>query len=148
MLVNFQELVEALYIDMQSIFRLPWSSDPIAHEVSEGVALEEMRARPVAEIAALNKLDRSRNNSTDTVPTLNAPQSIKQRLESAYSLVSHSNIDDGKQQEPVYAYTRNRYRTHPLYSEGPKSDGLYHCPYTNEEPLCQHEPTKLKCNYE
>lgn len=40
-----------------------------------------------------------------------------------------------------------RYRNHPLYSEGPKADGLYHCPFTTD-PSCGHKPTKLKCNYE
>lgn len=40
-----------------------------------------------------------------------------------------------------------RHRNHPLYSEGPKADGLYHCPFLGD-PACQHKPTKLKCNYE
>lgn len=40
-----------------------------------------------------------------------------------------------------------RYRNHPLYSEGPHSDGLYHCPFKSD-PSCPHKPTKLKCNYE
>lgn len=41
-----------------------------------------------------------------------------------------------------------RHRTHPLYSEGPHSDGLYYCPYKAKDPNCPHKPTKLKCNYE
>lgn len=41
-----------------------------------------------------------------------------------------------------------RYRNHPLYSEGPRADGLYHCPFGKDDPSCHHEPTKLKCNYE
>lgn len=40
-----------------------------------------------------------------------------------------------------------RYRNHPLYSEGPHADGLYHCPFKTD-PSCQHKATKLKCNYE
>ena len=40
-----------------------------------------------------------------------------------------------------------RHRTHPLYNEGPHDDGLYHCPFKSD-PSCQHNPTKLKCNYE
>lgn len=40
-----------------------------------------------------------------------------------------------------------RYRNHPLYSEGPHADGLYHCPFKSD-PSCQHKATKLKCNYE
>lgn len=40
-----------------------------------------------------------------------------------------------------------RHRTHPLYSEGPHADGLYHCPFESESN-CPHKPTKLKCNYE
>ena len=41
-----------------------------------------------------------------------------------------------------------RDRTHPLYSEGPKPDGMYHCPFVAKEANCPHKPTKLKCNYE
>ncbi|KAK4546899.1 hypothetical protein LTR36_001631 [Oleoguttula mirabilis] len=40
-----------------------------------------------------------------------------------------------------------RHRTHPLYTEGPQADGLYHCPFKSD-PSCQHKPTKLKCNYD
>ncbi|SMR44683.1 unnamed protein product [Zymoseptoria tritici ST99CH_3D1] len=40
-----------------------------------------------------------------------------------------------------------RHRNHPLYSEGPCADGLYHCPFASD-PSCQHKPTKLKCNYD
>ncbi|CZT16656.1 uncharacterized protein RCC_02491 [Ramularia collo-cygni] len=40
-----------------------------------------------------------------------------------------------------------RYRNHPLYSEGPHADGLYHCPFKSD-PSCQHKATKLKCNYD
>ena len=38
-------------------------------------------------------------------------------------------------------------RTHPLYSVGPREDGLYHCSFERSES-CGHKPTKLKCNYE
>ena len=48
---------------------------------------------------------------------------------------------------PAAETDEGRHRTHPLYSEGPHADGLYHCPY-EKEPSCQHQPTKLKCNYE
>ena len=41
-----------------------------------------------------------------------------------------------------------RHRNHPLYNQGPRSDGLYHCPYKAQDPNCPHRPTKLKCNYE
>lgn len=41
-----------------------------------------------------------------------------------------------------------RHRTHHLYGEGPKADGLYHCPYKATDSNCPHKPTKLKCNYE
>ncbi|KAK0794663.1 hypothetical protein LTR38_009160 [Friedmanniomyces endolithicus] len=40
-----------------------------------------------------------------------------------------------------------RNRNHPLYSEGPHADGMFHCPFTSD-PTCQHGPTKLKCNYD
>ncbi len=52
---------------MQSIFRLPWCSDPIATK-SEHVILEKMRASPVVEIPSLNKLKRKRTNSSDVSP--------------------------------------------------------------------------------
>ncbi|KAI9664897.1 MAG: hypothetical protein M1821_006345 [Bathelium mastoideum] len=38
-------------------------------------------------------------------------------------------------------------RSHPLYSAGPRSDDLYHCPWATSEN-CPHKPTKLKCVYE
>ena len=38
-------------------------------------------------------------------------------------------------------------RTHPLYSAGPREDGLYHCSFESSDS-CGHKPTKLKCNYE
>ncbi|KAI9693623.1 MAG: hypothetical protein M1822_002894 [Bathelium mastoideum] len=38
-------------------------------------------------------------------------------------------------------------RSHPLYSAGPRSDDLYHCPWATSEN-CPHKPTKLKCVYD
>jgi hypothetical protein len=39
-------------------------------------------------------------------------------------------------------------RDHPMYHNAvPKDDGLYHCPWESD-PTCQHEPDKLKWNYE
>ena len=35
-------------------------------------------------------------------------------------------------------------RHDPRYKQRPGADGLYHCPF----PECDHEPDKLKCNYE
>ncbi|EMC99194.1 hypothetical protein BAUCODRAFT_394514 [Baudoinia panamericana UAMH 10762] len=40
-----------------------------------------------------------------------------------------------------------RHRTHHFYTAVAQVDGLYHCPYEEEE-TCQHKPTKLKCNYD
>ena len=34
-----------------------------------------------------------------------------------------------------------------LYHVSPGADGLYHCPFGAKEG-CQHQPDKLKCNYE
>ncbi|KAB8338905.1 hypothetical protein FH972_021847 [Carpinus fangiana] len=42
-------------------------------------------------------------------------------------------------------------RKHPHYEMKPHSDGLYHCPYRSDrdpKARCQHDPTKLKCNYD
>ena len=86
MLGNIPGLVEALSINMQSIFRLPWCND----KLSEKVALDKMRATPVVEIPVLNKLKRKRTNSSDTIPTLKAPESKKQRPEAAHSPVAPS----------------------------------------------------------
>ncbi|KAK5683732.1 hypothetical protein LTR17_027250 [Elasticomyces elasticus] len=48
---------------------------------------------------------------------------------------------------PTMEGDEGRHRTHPLYNEGPHTDGLYHCPFKTD-PSCQHRPTKLKCNYD
>jgi hypothetical protein len=40
-----------------------------------------------------------------------------------------------------------RHRNHPLYSQSPDADGLFHCPFKAKEN-CPHNATKLKCNYE
>ncbi|KAK6438771.1 hypothetical protein LTR95_005019 [Oleoguttula sp. CCFEE 5521] len=40
-----------------------------------------------------------------------------------------------------------RHRNHELYSRGPETDGLFHCPYKAKDD-CPHKPTKLKCNYD
>ncbi|KAK5171350.1 uncharacterized protein LTR77_004494 [Saxophila tyrrhenica] len=53
---------------MQSIFRLPWCSDPIAPK-SDHAVLEKMRASPVVEIPALQKLKRKRTNSSEMSPS-------------------------------------------------------------------------------
>jgi hypothetical protein len=43
----------------------------------------------------------------------------------------------------------NSARDHPLYQNvSTHADGLYHCPWENDDPSCQHKPEKLKCNYE
>ena len=42
----------------------------------------------------------------------------------------------------------NNGRDHPLYQKvTPHGDGLYHCPWEDQEE-CQHQPAKLKCEYE
>ena len=78
----------------------------------------------------------------DIKPELSMPeQDVKATSQSSHGAAS-STISDGDE---------GRYRTHPLYSRGPASDGLYHCPYLleeSEENNCGHKPTKLKCNYE
>ncbi|KAL9111822.1 MAG: hypothetical protein Q9227_003881 [Pyrenula ochraceoflavens] len=38
-------------------------------------------------------------------------------------------------------------RNNPLYKQGPKDDGLYHCPFLKEKD-CGHKPTPQKCAYE
>jgi hypothetical protein len=38
-------------------------------------------------------------------------------------------------------------RGHAFYQREPDNTGLYHCPWEGKE-LCNHKPTKLKCNYE
>lgn len=38
-------------------------------------------------------------------------------------------------------------RSHPLYNVSPDKNGEYHCPYAKTED-CNHEPVRLKCNYE
>ena len=86
MLGNIRGLVEALSVNMQSIFRLPWCND----KLSEKAALDKMRATPVVEIPLLNKLKRKRTNSSDIVPAFHAQESKKQRPEGTYSPVPPS----------------------------------------------------------
>lgn len=50
---------------MQSIFRLPWCSDPIAPKADHAPALDKMRPTPMVEIPVLNKLKRKRANSSE-----------------------------------------------------------------------------------
>ncbi|KAF2171185.1 hypothetical protein M409DRAFT_18302 [Zasmidium cellare ATCC 36951] len=63
------------------------------------------------------------------------PQDGSAQYQTASAPASMSGEDEG------------RHRNHPLYSEGPHADGLYHCPFKSD-PSCQHKPTKLKCNYD
>ncbi|KAK3673485.1 hypothetical protein LTR78_006719 [Recurvomyces mirabilis] len=48
---------------------------------------------------------------------------------------------------PASDSEEGRHRTHVLYSKEAEADGLYHCPF-KDDPTCQHQPTKLKCNYD
>ncbi|KAK0254370.1 hypothetical protein LTS09_010490 [Friedmanniomyces endolithicus] len=57
--------------------------------------------------------------------------------------VSHPDISAAASTESE----EGRHRNHPLYSEGPHADGMFHCPFATD-PTCQHGPTKLKCNYD
>ncbi|TKA22569.1 hypothetical protein B0A50_08139 [Salinomyces thailandicus] len=57
-----------------------------------------------------------------------------------------SGVPNGASNPPAET-DEGRHRTHPLYNEGARPDGLYHCPFETE-PSCQHKPTKLKCNYD
>lgn len=75
---------------MQSIFRLPWCSDPIAAKMSETAALDKMRATAMVELPVLNKLKRKRADGSDAVSALQVQQSKKQRSEGASSLVAPS----------------------------------------------------------
>lgn len=69
---------------MQSIFRLPWCSDPIAPKMSEKAALEHARQSPVVDFSALNKL--KRKHSLEPVSPPRTQPHKKQRPECAESL--------------------------------------------------------------
>jgi hypothetical protein len=74
----------------------------------------------------------------DTKPVVSVAQQERKAISPGSSVpASHTSESD-----------EGRHRTHPLYSEGPRPDGLYHCPYKAKDPNCPHKPTKLKCNYE
>lgn len=53
---------------MQSIFRLPWCSDPIGGESKQDVMLQKMRQAPMVDMPLFNKLKRKRSGSPDFVP--------------------------------------------------------------------------------
>ncbi|KAK5726251.1 hypothetical protein LTR17_012871 [Elasticomyces elasticus] len=67
--------------------------------------------------------------------------------EPASSIIEPAIPPTGPVDAPTMEGDEGRHRTHPLYNEGPHTDGLYHCPFKTD-PSCQHRPTKLKCNYD
>ncbi|KAK3700704.1 hypothetical protein LTR37_015786 [Vermiconidia calcicola] len=79
------------------------------------------------------------HGSGDAKPVLPSPEEDAKDTYLGSSNVNSSLAGDNDE---------GRHRNHALYSEGPKSDGLYHCPFQAKDPSCQHTPTKLKCNYE
>ena len=89
---------------------------------------------------ARRPISSSNVSAEDVKPALSTSSRSQQppsstRDTSTMAAVGHTDHDEG------------RYRTHALYGEGPKADGLYHCPFESNAN-CQHKPTKLKCNYE
>jgi hypothetical protein len=97
----------------------------------------------------------STDSSSSFTPGYNPGHVAVPNMSSAEAMVLPSDQDaaqgfHGSSTAPTTASGENdegRHRTHPLYNEGPKADGLYHCPF-EEDPNCLHKPTKLKCNYE
>ena len=65
---------------MQSIFRLPWCSDPIAPKMDQKAPLEDARQSPVVDIPMLNKALK-RKHSLEPVSPLRAQPNKKQRPE-------------------------------------------------------------------
>ncbi|KAK0851772.1 hypothetical protein LTR03_003796 [Friedmanniomyces endolithicus] len=56
---------------MQSIFRLPWSTDDIAPKMQTGkTSLRNMRASPVMDMSLLNKLKRKRVDSPEPISSM------------------------------------------------------------------------------
>jgi ADA HAT complex component 1 len=90
LLGNTSRLVEACLINMQSIFRLPWCSDPIVRKLSDSAAVDKMRPSPTVEIPVLNNLKRKYTDSLDAVPLLQPQESKKPRSEEAASPVPAS----------------------------------------------------------
>ena len=89
---------------MQSIFRLPWCSEQIAPKMSEKASLDQMRATPVVEIPAMNKLKRKRTNSSELLSPPRAQQNKKQRSETTQALPS-SNARLLVKTEPEQTFT-------------------------------------------
>lgn len=73
--------MEALSVNMQSYFRLPWCNDPIARKFSDAAALDKMRATPLVEIPVLNNFKRKRTDSSDAASYHQLQASKKQRPE-------------------------------------------------------------------
>lgn len=68
---------------MQSLFRLPWSTDHICGKMSDTNNLDRSRTSPVVEMPVLNKIKRKREESADSGSPSLAPQSKKSRPGSA-----------------------------------------------------------------
>lgn len=92
----------------------------------------------------------SRASSASSIRTLDSISSslsrLKSRLASLRSTRDESPVAN-KDCEADKSYSLDNNRQHPLYRMERKADGLFHCPFADEEG-CPHEPDKLKCNYE
>ncbi|GAB7342152.1 hypothetical protein MBLNU457_g0414t1 [Dothideomycetes sp. NU457] len=62
---------------MQSIFRLPWGSDPLESR-PDSVSAQKMRASPIMDIPLLNKLKRKRTSSPES-PRSSTDQDVKRK---------------------------------------------------------------------
>lgn len=81
---------------MQSIFRLPWCSDPLATKIPERAPLEKVRPAPVVEIPVWNKLKRKRTNSLGEIPSSKTYPKKKERSDGIITPVTPSEIARSK----------------------------------------------------
>lgn len=87
---------------------------------------------------AISMLTTHPSNETEETPetTLHASMDDAVKYQNDRSEQKRASVDEG-----------GNARSHALYGATPDKNGDYHCPFVETEG-CEHEPVRLKCNYE
>lgn len=132
-------------------------ADPANEDFSSFIQYDQEDKAPAPAMRSERILRRARKSITDEHSSFShgyGPSCVQSLAESRPALATPEQEDSSR--KPAVPSTghsmssetdEGRYRSHPLYNEGPRADGLYHCPFKSD-PSCQHKATKLKCNYE
>ncbi|KAK4888397.1 hypothetical protein LTR27_012720 [Elasticomyces elasticus] len=120
-------------------------SEP-AEDWSSFVRFDQTEQQPVSPRSTRMQSDMPVHAPCSVAP-IGYGKPLAAKPEPAPSIIEPAIPPTGPVDPPTMEGDEGRHRTHHLYSEGPHTDGLYHCPFKTD-PSCQHRPTKLKCNYD